>query len=151
MISKPGIPSSNRKQLSFGFLVLQEFSYGTSFLSTLAPILGIIDVDQFDFAVERLGAESQMAMQARVTNVRFAPESGQSAYIPLCLLCANSDLTHCSKMRCYSITSSARASTVVGMSRPSAFAVLRLITSSYFVGACTGRSPGFSPLRMRST
>jgi hypothetical protein len=25
-----------------------------------------------------------------------------------------------------------------------------LITSSYFVGACTGRSAGFSPLRMRS-
>ena len=35
--------------------------------------------------------------------------------------------------------------------RPSAFAVLRLITSSYLVGACTGRSAGFSPLRMRST
>ena len=31
------------------------------------------------------------------------------------------------------------------------FAVLRLITSSNFVGAWTGRSPGFSPLRMRST
>jgi hypothetical protein len=26
-----------------------------------------------------------------------------------------------------------------------------LITSSYLVGACTGRSAGFSPLRMRST
>ena len=35
--------------------------------------------------------------------------------------------------------------------RPSAFAVLRLITNSYLVGACTGRSAGFSPLRMRST
>jgi len=54
--------------------------------------------------------------------------------------------------RCnHSITSSARASTVAGISRPSAFAVLRLITSSYLVGACTGRSAGFSPLRMRST
>src|SRR5262249_15566724 len=51
----------------------------------------------------------------------------------------------------HSITSSARASTVVGMSRPSAFAVFRLTTSSYLVGACTGRSAGFSPLRMRST
>src|SRR5262249_1946808 len=50
----------------------------------------------------------------------------------------------------HSITSAARASTVVGTSRPSALAVLRLITSSYFVGACTGRSAGFSPLRMRS-
>ena len=34
----------------------------------------------------------------------------------------------------YSITSSARASSVGGTSRPSAFAVLRLITSSYLVG-----------------
>ena len=51
----------------------------------------------------------------------------------------------------HSITSSARASSVGGTSRPSALAVLRLITSSYLVGACTGRSAGFSPLRMRST
>ena len=51
----------------------------------------------------------------------------------------------------HSITSSARASTVGGMSRPSAFADLRLMTSSYLVGACTGRSAGFAPLRMRST
>ena len=53
--------------------------------------------------------------------------------------------------RCHSITSSARASSVGGTSRPSAFAVLRLITSSNLVGFCTGRSAGFSPLRMRST
>jgi len=51
----------------------------------------------------------------------------------------------------HSITSSARASSVGGMSRPSALAVWRLMTSSYVVGACTGRSAGFSPLRMRST
>src|SRR5262249_962334 len=50
----------------------------------------------------------------------------------------------------YSITSSARASTEAGTSMPSAFAVLRLITNWYFVGACTGRLAGFSPLRMRS-
>ena len=51
----------------------------------------------------------------------------------------------------YSITSSARASSVGGIVRPSAWAVLRLIASSYLVGACTGRSAGFSPLRTRST
>src|SRR5262245_3393398 len=51
----------------------------------------------------------------------------------------------------HSITSSARASNVAGTSRPRLFAVLRLIASSYLVGACTGRSAGFSPLRMRST
>src|SRR5476649_1149925 len=51
----------------------------------------------------------------------------------------------------HSITSSARASSVGGMVRPSALAVLRLIPSSYLVGAYTGRSPGFSPRRIRST
>src|SRR6516164_6716088 len=51
----------------------------------------------------------------------------------------------------HSITSSARASTDGGIVRPRAFAVLRLTTSSYLVGACTGISAGFSPLRMRST
>src|SRR5262245_9313895 len=51
----------------------------------------------------------------------------------------------------HSITSSARASTVVGISRPSAFAVFILTTNSYLFGACTGRSAGFSPLRTRST
>src|SRR5262249_44467249 len=51
----------------------------------------------------------------------------------------------------HSISSSARGSSVGGISRPSALAVLRLMTSSYLVGACTGRSAGFSPLRMRST
>src|SRR5262249_29216836 len=35
------------------------------------------------------------------------------------------------------------ASSVAGTSMPCAFAVFRLITSSYLVGACTGRSPGF--------
>src|SRR5262249_13108743 len=51
----------------------------------------------------------------------------------------------------HSSTSSARASSVGGTSRPSIFAVLRLMISSYFVGACTGRSAGFSPLTMQST
>jgi hypothetical protein len=40
----------------------------------------------------------------------------------------------------YSITSSARPSSAAGAVSPSAFAVLRLITRSYLVGACTGRS-----------
>src|SRR5262249_31526769 len=51
----------------------------------------------------------------------------------------------------HSITSSARAMRVGGNSRPSALAVFKLMTSSYLVGVCTGRSAGFSPLRMRST
>src|SRR5260221_2077259 len=51
----------------------------------------------------------------------------------------------------HSITSSARASSVSGTVRPSAFAVLRLMTSSNLVGCWTGRLLGFSPFRMRST
>src|SRR6516165_10479747 len=51
----------------------------------------------------------------------------------------------------HSITSSARPSSVGGISRPSTLAVFMLMTSSYLVGACTGRSAGFSPLRTRST
>src|SRR5215472_7431619 len=51
----------------------------------------------------------------------------------------------------HSITSSARASSVLGTIRSSALAVFKLISNSYLVGACTGRSAGFSPLRIRST
>src|SRR5262249_22287903 len=49
----------------------------------------------------------------------------------------------------HSITSSARASSLSGIWRPSAFAVLRLMINSSFVACMTGRSAGFSPLRMR--
>src|SRR5262249_37800765 len=50
----------------------------------------------------------------------------------------------------HSITSSARASSVGGTSRPSALAVVRLMTRSNLVGCTTGTS-AFAPLRMRST
>ena len=52
---------------------------------------------------------------------------------------------------CHSITSSAVASSVGGIVNPSAFAVLRFTTVSYLVGACTCKSTGFAPRRMRST
>src|SRR5262249_5271411 len=51
----------------------------------------------------------------------------------------------------HSITSSARASSVEETVRPSVLAVFRLMASSNLVGACTGRSAGLAPLRMRST
>jgi hypothetical protein len=53
--------------------------------------------------------------------------------------------------RIYSITSSARARNKDGIVRPSALAVLRLTTNSYFVGSWIGRSPGLAPFKMRST
>src|SRR5215813_15222969 len=52
-------------------------------------------------------------------------------------------------MATHSITSSASESRLSEILMPSAFAVLTLITNSNFVGSITGRSPGFSPLRMR--
>jgi hypothetical protein len=48
----------------------------------------------------------------------------------------------------HSITSSARASSVDGTSRPSALAVLRLMISSNVLDCITGRSTGFAPLRI---
>ena len=48
----------------------------------------------------------------------------------------------------HSITSSAPARSVCGTVRPSALAVLRLITSSNLVGCWTGRSAGLAPLRI---
>src|SRR5215468_36710 len=51
----------------------------------------------------------------------------------------------------HSITSSARASSVGGTSSPSAFAVLRLKTSSNLLGCSTGISPGFVPRKILST
>ena len=53
--------------------------------------------------------------------------------------------------RAYSMTSSARSIIDGGTVSPRAVAVLRFTIISNLVGSCTGRSPGFSPRRMRST
>ena len=50
----------------------------------------------------------------------------------------------------HSMTSSARPRIDCGTAMPSAFAVFKLMTSSYLVGAWTGISAGFSPLSIRS-
>ena len=51
----------------------------------------------------------------------------------------------------HSITSSARASSIGGTSRPSALAVIRLMTKLNLVGCSTGMSAGFAPRRILST
>ena len=48
----------------------------------------------------------------------------------------------------HSITSSAVICMIIGTVRPSVFAVLRLSTNSNLVDCITGRSAGFSPLRI---
>src|SRR5262249_1611987 len=88
-----------------------------------------------------------------------AHEEDKCAYLALSALPPKADMCGAladvrfgpkADIRVYSITSSARVSRVGGTLSSSALAVLRLITSSNFVGSCTGRSAGFSPLRMRS-
>src|ERR1041385_4702984 len=51
----------------------------------------------------------------------------------------------------HSIPSSARASSAGGSVRPRALAVFRLSINSNLADCITGRSAGFSPLRMRPT
>src|SRR5262245_9107239 len=51
------------------------------------------------------------------------------------------DILQCGRNWHYSITSSARDSSDCGTERPSAFAVLRLRTSSYFVGGLNRPPP----------
>src|SRR5215472_7070613 len=57
----------------------------------------------------------------------------------------------CSRRVAYSITSSAKTSSVGGIVRPSAFAVFALITNSNLIGCSTGRSDGLAPLMILST
>ena len=57
--------------------------------------------------------------------------------------------THAPQQKSYSIISSVTASNVGGIDRPSALVAFRLITSSNLVDCMTGRSAGFSPLRIR--
>jgi len=57
-------------------------------------------------------------------------------------------LSHCNKP--YSITSSARASRVGGISRPELFAVFKFSTKRYRVGCSKGKSAGWAPLKMTS-
>ena len=69
----------------------------------------------------------------------------------MCVELEMSALGHKRTLESYSINSLARARRDVGTLRPSALAVLRLITNSNLIGACTGMSAGFAPLRIRST
>jgi hypothetical protein len=127
-----------------------------AFLRRLTPPLRRSQVTaalrDFDPAYDRFGsiAPDRPDRDARPMSAPppIAVKHWQRSATPLC---AKRRHMHRTKDYRYSITSSAMASSLSGTVSPSALAVLRLITSSYLVGACTGRSAGFSPLRMRST
>ena len=106
-----------------------------------------------DRLMSELAQNEKNSLRANV--FRSCPNSRHRQAVPALPGCARTGREQSQQtMRAvagYSITSSARASTDCRMSRPRVLAVLMLITNSYLVGACTGRSAGFSPLRMRST
>src|SRR5262249_39216026 len=96
--------------------------------------------------------------QHRGRRNRASKKTNPDLFVPLALLCACRERPRrrAAEQRderapFHSITSSASCCSCNGTSRPTALAVLMLTTSSNLVGACTGRSAGFSPLRMRST
>ena len=102
-----------------------------------------------------MGAISQPANQSESGPGHSRRSDGQQGFAecPLCLqwrpnLCVATNRHHvpgadiCSKFGAYSISSSAAADSPIGTSRPSAFAVLRLMTRFNLVGCWTGRSDG---------
>src|SRR2546421_12323514 len=102
-----------------------------------AERLGGLEV--FSHGTRLIGSASQPAFPCpRI--VRSPPDSGGNADMLGLTLSANCGHMRRSKYHCYSMTSSARASSLSGMSRPSSFAVLVLITNSNLVGCNTGKS-----------
>jgi signal transduction histidine kinase len=100
--------------------------------------------DRGERAGQGFGVHGAPAQRWRDT---LTSESGQTRPVRPCWL--NVRISRKRTSAPHSITSSASASNLSGISRPSAFAVLRLMTNSNLVGSITGRSLSFSPLRMR--
>jgi hypothetical protein len=96
--------------------------------------------------------ESNSEVRARNWAVCFTPQEQTSSARPVWSeKCQKQTHGLQQNQHSYSITASARVSTVGGTVMPSTFAVFRLITSSYLVGCSTGRSAGFAPLKILST
>jgi hypothetical protein len=104
-----------------------------------------------DLPVQALTKYELVIRPQRRVDVRSTFNSGSVCSPPVRPGSAKSGREQLQRGSRYSITSSAIACSVSGTVRPSAFAVLRLIAVSNLTGACTGRSAGFAPLRMRST
>jgi hypothetical protein len=82
-----------------------------------------------------LGHSLPICLVPRLARCPQYPESRHEAPAQYLTRWVKSRLMHCSKERRYSITSSAMLSSPDETVRPSVLAVLRLITSSNFVGA----------------
>jgi hypothetical protein len=114
-----------------------EWVSGVRHGSNLEPVMSALGQKRtFGPLIAMSALPPKADIRRRYCDVRFVPKADSCA-------AANDDD--------YSITSSAWASMAGGTVRPSAFAVLRLMTNSNLVDCCTGRFAGCSPLRMRST
>jgi hypothetical protein len=91
------------------------------------------------------------ALPRRSIGVRFALNKQTLTERVQCDAMCHKPTYAVQQRKLYSITSSARASSVGGTSRPSAFATIRLTTRSNLVGCSTGRSAGFAPRKILST
>src|SRR5262245_57193530 len=116
----------------------------------------ILDRDVLGLEETRLAKASAVGGQAtRKRWRRSAIEKTDYRHCGLLRPCRNRPRHRCAAEQCdelaafHSITSSASASSMGGRSSPSAFADLRLITSSNLLAWITGRSAGFSPRRIR--
>ena len=87
-------------------------------------------------------------MNRRELFVAFSSPWNRHFWHPNCKTRGNFTLSSHPSFTPHSITSSAATCKLCGTVRPSALAVLRLITSSNFVVRMTGRSRGFVPLRI---
>ena len=88
-------------------------------------------------------------MQRRWATSASGAHYGLKSDMALGPKCASYRLMRRSKWRFYSIASSARPSSESGTLMPSDLVVVRLMTRSSLVDCTTGRSAGFSPLRIR--
>jgi hypothetical protein len=110
--------------------------------SRVADVGGIIDVPAFNadclsFRAPRCGVAGECSLYPRK----------RTCAVPQAMSAMGLKRTF---RHIHSMSASARCCMPVGTSRPSAFAVLRLMTRSNLVDACTGRSAGLAPLRIRS-
>jgi len=119
-------------------------------LSTLRPVgrekWHAIGAGSVVSSMVAVGSDSDLS--ASTDQVCFAPKSGHRETRTPSPFGANNGLMHRSKQHHHSITWSARASSVAGISIPSVLAVLRLMISSSPVGCSMGKSAGLVPSRI---
>ena len=102
-------------------------------------------------SMSQLGHSRPEQVGRRSRHVRYAPKATVRHRNAVCREGPKAPVSGCSKLRAYSITSSARSRTEVGKSIPIVFAVLRLRINSNLVGCSIGRSVVLVPRAILST